>query len=686
MKVVIHGTNGGYKSLNSLGTFNDVRPDNNKKACIGQESYSIQYFESNVVFSKYLFVRDVLGDKRTGNIAFSLVIPQSKKLSGEYIIEILDKVSDEFEKRHIDSDNLDSFREDWKFIEEIIRDYDILVESNRDEVILNSGSKESGFIYFNGPNSLKEYFQLPYQEEYTELKQVFLIDNKYEGKDENPLNALRHDSNSNLTDRIDLNKYTLKYNTTANNGNSTVKVTVNSINKKKLSLDETLEIEISEDYKVTEQITSPIQHSQYIKIDNKAKIVSVEITKFDLNDNSYDFEFKIQNENGEDLNENFEINYFSSRLPNLTTNDNNKWIKSEDYKLTIKEKELAHNNYFVYIKTKSGSASSFIREIKKEDSRQIINIKVRSNYKQKIEIRKERSTELLNDCEITFGEKKGINNEVILDSPNEITKIWDLKIDHPNYDSHVEKDFHFAENEIKPIYLLNNKIRQIDKTRTREKPKSIDIPNKGTQVTKKNNLTKTWIIPITLFIFLGAGIFRLLNYLDKPSDYDTDTSDVEIRDTTINDVIQKDGDEKPEKDDEKPASGDIKSNLGKDKLKVSDDKPKAADNNPKEGTNKPKAGDNKTKPESDKPKLGDDLKNSDNVNSKSFENEFWKYINMNEPKRENFQKLLKKVNKLNFKYYAYLEEISKKNGFEKFKKIEEEDRIKAKYLKDIPLN
>ncbi len=708
MKVVIHGTNGGYKALNSLGTFNDVRPDNNKSACIGQKAYSIQYFESNVVFSKYLFIRDVLGDKRTGNIAFSLVIPQSKKLSGENVIEILDRVSEEFSNKHISSDNLDSFREDWQFVEKITNEYKDLIDINREEQIFNSGSLESAYLYFNIKNSLKEYFELPYQDEYKVFKQVFLIDSKYIGKDENPVNALRHDSNSNLTDRIDLNKYTLKCNSKANYGDSDVKVSVNSLSKKKVSLDEILDIEISEKYKHRKIIQSAIKEdSNYIKIDHKAKIVSVEIDKIDLEDVLIDFEFEIQNENGERLKENFDI--YKQTQSTLTTSNNGNWVKSENSKLSVKEKELDDNHLFIYIKT--NSASSFIREIKKEDSGQIIKLIVRSSFK--LNIRKEHSNLPLDNCKIEY-ENKTVNSDIIsFETPDEIRRIYNLKITHPDYHTIVLNNYYLTENGAKTIYLPKNKINTKDKTKSTEKTKETNDHDKRSKRKKKENDINDWFIYIGVSVISCAffyGIYWTFKFLNrpnyineielvnqpKPSD---DTIKIGKDDTTVKDkdVLKdsndkpknsndkpKNGNDKPKDGNVKPKDGNDKPKDGNDKPKDGNDKPKDGNDKPKDGNVKPKDGNDKPKDGNDKPKDGSDIANGEKNSSKSFEKDFLRYIKMSDPKIKNFQDLLKRVTKKNFKYYDQLKKISNKSGFERFITNNDDiDRLNAKDLTDI---
>src|SRR5690606_20527304 len=121
MKIVIHGTKGGYNIFtpDTAQSLIDARPDANKTAAIGQQAYAINFDGSNVIFSLYRIIRDVIGDKRTGNIAFSVIIPNDKRLPGEDVKKLLDKLAEDYCAKYVVNDNLENVREDWGFIEEI---------------------------------------------------------------------------------------------------------------------------------------------------------------------------------------------------------------------------------------------------------------------------------------------------------------------------------------------------------------------------------------------------------------------------------------------------------------------------------------------------------------------------------------------------------------------------------------
>jgi hypothetical protein len=213
MEIAIHGTKGGYhiftpKSLKGLF---DARPDTSNVHAIGQEAYSIHFFDCFYIFSKYKIIRDVPGDKRTGNIAFSLYLSNKEKLSGKEVNLLLDRISNEYCSKYISGNNLDNIHEDWKFIENISNEYTDKLNLNDEE--LQSGTKDAAFIYYASGEELQKYFDEPFQiEEYREFKQIFFVKEEFvkeklRNNPENPLNALRH-SGSNLTGKIDLgNKY-----------------------------------------------------------------------------------------------------------------------------------------------------------------------------------------------------------------------------------------------------------------------------------------------------------------------------------------------------------------------------------------------------------------------------------------------------------------------------------------------
>jgi hypothetical protein len=208
MDIVVHGTKGGRKIFTpkKLSGLLDVTADGAKTSATGQEAYAIRFTADSAIFSKYKIVRDVRGDKRTGFVGFSLFLSNHKKLSGADIITLLDRVSDEYCRKYIVNNNLDEVKEDWTVFERLASEYETRLKPNNEEAL--SGSRDDAFIYFKDTDELKRYFDAPFQEEYSDYRQVLFIDKRLESAPENPLNALRHDSNANLTGRIDLeNRY-----------------------------------------------------------------------------------------------------------------------------------------------------------------------------------------------------------------------------------------------------------------------------------------------------------------------------------------------------------------------------------------------------------------------------------------------------------------------------------------------
>jgi hypothetical protein len=213
MDILIHGTKGGRKIFTPkrLSGLLDVTADGAKTACIGKQAYAIRFTADNTIFSKYKIIRDVRGDKRTGFVAFSLFLPNSKKLSGTDIITLLDNVSDTYCQKYIpDNNNLDEVREDWSFLDRISREYENKLKPNDEK--MQSGSKDDAFVYFKDTDELKCYFDVPCQEEYSDYRQILFVKEELRGEPENPLNALRH-SDNNLTGKIDLEnpKYKLLF-------------------------------------------------------------------------------------------------------------------------------------------------------------------------------------------------------------------------------------------------------------------------------------------------------------------------------------------------------------------------------------------------------------------------------------------------------------------------------------------
>jgi hypothetical protein len=241
MDIVVHGTKGGRQIFTpkKLGGLLDINSDTSNASAIGGEAYAIRFLEKSIIFSKYKIIRDVRGDKRTGFLGFSLFMPNNYKLTGADIINLLNKVSEEYCRRYIpDRDNnLKDVRENWDFLDRILEEFKVKLRPVLDDDIENllSDTKDDAFIYYENDEKLKKYYDAPYQDEYSPYRQVLFIQEGLKDKPENPLNALRH-SDDNLTGKIDLEnpKYKLLYNQTAKGG-VRIDVKVNGITRSKKS-------------------------------------------------------------------------------------------------------------------------------------------------------------------------------------------------------------------------------------------------------------------------------------------------------------------------------------------------------------------------------------------------------------------------------------------------------------------
>jgi hypothetical protein len=222
MKIAIHGTKHGYRIITPeqvAGLF-DARPDVHKIETIGQQAYSIHFNRNNVVFSKYKIIRDGMGYLRTGNIAFSVIVPNNQKLSGAEVKALLDSLANYYCSRYIVEDTLNDVREDWTFVENIARDFTVKDVCEDDVESFQQGAADAAFVYYSSDAELQKYFDAPYQDKYSEFKQIFFVKSDLEYKLENPLNALQH-SNRDLTKIIDLENlsYRLRnYNGQGENG------------------------------------------------------------------------------------------------------------------------------------------------------------------------------------------------------------------------------------------------------------------------------------------------------------------------------------------------------------------------------------------------------------------------------------------------------------------------------------
>jgi len=425
MKIVVHGTNGGYHIFTpEKEKMIDARPDSNKVGSIGRQAYSVNFNDNSIVFSKYKIIRDVVGDKRTGNVAFSIVIPHTKKLSGIVILTMLDKLSNYFCARHIVNDNLDNFREDWLWVSEIKNEYENNLKYNDD--LLIGGSADPAFIYYDSDELLAKYFDLPYQEEYSTYKQIFFVEKTLEGNPENPLNALRHDPSANLSGKIDLEnpKYKLIYNQQARGGVS-IEVKVNGslrYSKSKIKRKVDLQIIWSKQFCETKVMNGKWYEigSDFLEINDIEKTITVkEIEIYPIT-----YTLSIQT-----------IDRFSNPITDaeirLKINNYLPERKAINNSIQITEEELQNKCFIIAQKDNLISPQ---REIKVEDTKGSITLILSEHKKVSLYIKDENG--LVNNYNIQISNKEvqpKVGNLVFIG--DEIEKTWQISVSHRDYET-----------------------------------------------------------------------------------------------------------------------------------------------------------------------------------------------------------------------------------------------------------
>lgn len=428
MKIVIHGTKGGYHIFTPerIPGFIDARPDYNKVAAIGQEAYAINFNSNNVVLSKYRIIRDVPGEKRMGNVAFSVIIPNNKMLSGADAKALLDQLSTEYCSKYIVGDNLDNVREDWNFVELLTREYERRLEQVAQEDIeeMQQGTGEAAFVYYD--TELEKYLAEPYQQEYKKYKQIFFVKSDLKDQAENPLNALRHNPSANLTGQIDLRnpKYTIIYNEYAKEGVK-IEVYANGLkckNKDRIRKKSDLEISYTKQYYLERKITSKWNEvdTEYVDVNDAAQTITIRDTVLSPRTKTINIEVKEGKKKT--------INDADITCENHHTKDKKVIINNE---VSFKAEELKENWTVCGKKNNLEGQKDFIPEnqygpvtLVLEESKivtflvKVDNDKPVNNYKVKVQ-----------------GKSTSPNDTQIKFIGDEMEKLWDITISYNEYES-----------------------------------------------------------------------------------------------------------------------------------------------------------------------------------------------------------------------------------------------------------
>ncbi len=214
MKVFVQGRKDGYKVLYPVPTpkeffrfGTDIQSINarNQQNLYGKSVYSIAFEQGGRIYSKYVVGYDVQR-ANLGNISFSIFVPDDRYIDGASIVELLDLLSSTYFERYAPDYYIGGNPENWAELATLANQYDAKIVSidHLDVQQFNRGEKEAGFIYYATGEQLASYFENPYQKEYAQYSQVFLVDSVLKERPENPLSVFKYCPDADLSGRIDL--------------------------------------------------------------------------------------------------------------------------------------------------------------------------------------------------------------------------------------------------------------------------------------------------------------------------------------------------------------------------------------------------------------------------------------------------------------------------------------------------
>lgn len=280
MKIIIHGTYGGYKILTPEHTVivNDVRSES-ANYCAGVSFYSIAYNGIVVEYTKFVCVRDLNRSNAAGNIAITLSCQDGERISGNDALDILDELTNEFCQKFVHNSYFDVIPKSWDFIDKYQQKS--VYKTKINQSLKHADAKICAFCYYSDRAELIRLMDYPDKANYTSYKQVFLVDKSLKGSVNNPVSNYlgRIDNDADLT-----NRYLLKYT------ESDIRIIVTQNGKirenyTEIPMDGEITIEYSKEYHKKETITIDLNnitsHAQYIIVDDSQQTVVINSIKLE---------------------------------------------------------------------------------------------------------------------------------------------------------------------------------------------------------------------------------------------------------------------------------------------------------------------------------------------------------------------------------------------------------------------
>lgn len=432
MKLFVQARKDGYNVLYPKPTpteffqfAGDIRPDSKDPNLLGKYIYTISFASGGCIFTKHVIIQDVQR-QGLGNVGFSIFIPNVRKLSGDDVLKLLDELSNTYCKNYCSDYYLENKQEDWTIFEAIKNQYKLYNLSNDDTENYQRGTADAAYIYYADKIELSKFFDNPYQEEYSTYKQVFLVEKNLEDKSDNPLNAIPHDANANLTGKIDLEnpKYKLIYNQQARGGVK-IEVKVNGslrYSKSKIKRKEDLQIIWSKQFCETKVKSGKWYEigSDFLEINDIEKTITVK--EIEIYPTTYTLSIHTKDRFSNPITDAAITLKIGNYSPGRNAIDNT---------IQITEEELQNKCYIIAQKDNLISPQ---REIKLEDTKGSISLILSEHKKVNFYVKDENG--LVNNYNIQISNKEVQPKEGnVVFIGEEIEKTWQISVSHRDYET-----------------------------------------------------------------------------------------------------------------------------------------------------------------------------------------------------------------------------------------------------------
>lgn len=481
MEVIVHGTKGGYKILYQSQNVprsiaRDVRRiDRNDGSSVGKYAYSISFADSGCVFTKYLIVRDI-ERRAVGNVAFSVYVDSTNKLSGEAVKRLLDELIAHYKNNYTQDGNLGIVNEDWTFVDDLINKYTKKLTPNYSKT-QSQGNEEAAYIYYKNEEELEKYFDAPYHVKYFSFKQVFFVTEQLKESSQNPLTALSHNTEQNLTGIIDFKNpsYVLKGFSDRHISGVTIEIWVNH---RKISNNDTIRKNDTIRVKYTKNFHESIEENGQLNDPKIQKYLAIDNDSIKVNQNvqllpeTKTIKLQVINKKNKIIND---------TTLQCIDHKNNKREVHEDT-LVFRGNELGEQ---WIIKAHKGNKYSKDRQFIPSQVQDILHITLEDYIEVEFKVIEANSEESIYNFKLdVVGKDEHVNESKIGFIGSEITETWEIIITKKGYREY--RTHYYPDNYRKPLIVRLNRITndvittQDDSNKNFSKGYNIDSGEHGT--------------------------------------------------------------------------------------------------------------------------------------------------------------------------------------------------------------